>query len=909
MKKIISLLLCICLILGATPINARASEVNTKYLQVFVNDQVHIYECLWDNEEVYCSVEDLAEMSGYSWDQIENSFEFFKTFESNDDLWTEIRTKVVVKVKDNQKKAEIEAMDETYSTDCYMEDGSLFLPLDKLLYLLHAELTIENDIAHVTPMPFNILDFMAVHKIDLGRLASTAEDVLIDTGWAFSDTQFGQLVYSTIAEVFNDFDGKIFMVWWPGEGHVETAECYENAILQLANDDENYIGEDVRIDAMEKAVDSVFAANNKSASKIQNIIAVPDNIDDIVQSVPDAVSVLGDLSKKFPKIKVSEKIKNISEKIESGEIDSSFLESPELKSKTDELGKFEDGLAILQCVWNAYNTADRVNGWDSEYLEQLQVLAEYDNPKNMNENVVEYVRSSAQRLINSYDNTNQAVATEALQSTLSLLLSKTFEESPFGKAFSILGAIGDCYGTFDVNSSDTYDVYAELSIVTFSIKIEQLVRDLFIYEDILDIKGKLTNESIEKARNQLMLYLRLNLRNKAQLYNLNTRGNKDKNWANSEEAKKLHDEIVDVYVMIAELVETKNSDSLLILDKDINEIHNDNLKNIIKDNYEIDVIDYLENPNYLSNVLTMEQISPWQFPNANSYTKDSFYLEIENSLFSMKNEGNEYVTLHGIKMGDPVEKAIKILEDNGWISYYSNENEHDFLATINGQNYFLSISNIKEGIVTFWYLNNWPEGDNIQEVLNGGKNTDDIPSEPWKKSYLDYINSHNQFTVSKLVNINNDDIPELYINFGTTASGDTICSFTNGKLIEQQLYNGGLSYLEGQNLFMDSGGHMDGYYNKIYTIENGQFILLYSGEFGAEDNANVQYDSSGMPIYNYYWDGVQVSSQEEYMNLLNQVYNTEQALSPYDNAEFSNGRYVGNGLCDYNEIIEAINNY
>ena len=45
------------------------------------------------------------------------------------------------------------------------------------------------------------------------------------------------------------------------------------------------------------------------------------------------------------------------------------------------------------------------------------------------------------------------------------------------------------------------------------------------------------------------------------------------------------------------------------------------------------------------------------------------------------------------------------------------------------------------------------------------------------------------------------------------------------------------------------------------------------------------------------------------MNLLNQVYNTEQAITPYDGAQYEGGRYVGNGLCDYNEIIEAINNF
>ena len=102
---------------------------------------------------------------------------------------------------------------------------------------------------------------------------------------------------------------------------------------------------------------------------------------------------------------------------------------------------------------------------------------------------------------------------------------------------------------------------------------------------------------------------------------------------------------------------------------------------------------------------------------------------------------------------------------------------------------------------------------------------------------------------------------------------------------------------------------MDVYYDKIYTIQDGQFVLLYSGNYGVENNGDRQLDESGRLIYNYYWNGSQVSSEEEYMNLLNQVYNTDMAVSPYDGAEYSDGRYIGNGLCNYDEIIEAINNY
>ena len=195
----------------------------------------------------------------------------------------------------------------------------------------------------------------------------------------------------------------------------------------------------------------------------------------------------------------------------------------------------------------------------------------------------------------------------------------------------------------------------------------------------------------------------------------------------------------------------------------------------------------------------------------------------------------------------------------------------------------------------------------------------EVSSNEWKEAYINYVNEHGNtydsfghaMEIYKLVNINNDRIPELYINFGSTAGGDVICTYYDGKVLEQPMWNYGFSYMEGQNIFRDAGGHMDVYHDKIYSIENGQFVLLHEGNYGAADNSHVQFDSDGYPIYDYYWDGTEVSSETEYMNLLNEVYNAQQAITPFDGAEYDSEtwRYVGNGLCDYEEIIEAINTY
>ncbi|WP_036613418.1 hypothetical protein [Oribacterium sp. P6A1] len=68
-------------------------------------------------------------------------------------------------------------------------------------------------------------------------------------------------------------------------------------------------------------------------------------------------------------------------------------------------------------------------------------------------------------------------------------------------------------------------------------------------------------------------------------------------------------------------------------------------------------------------------------------------------------------------------------------------------------------------------------------------------------------------------------------------------------------------------------------------------------------------DSNGDPLYHHSWDGTDLISETEYKNLLNTFYDTQKAISPFDDVKYIDGRHIGNGLCINEEIIEAINSY
>ena len=330
----------------------------------------------------------------------------------------------------------------------------------------------------------------------------------------------------------------------------------------------------------------------------------------------------------------------------------------------------------------------------------------------------------------------------------------------------------------------------------------------------------------------------------------------------------------------------------------------------------IEVSEYLKSYDQLKELLAMQPVDYWQFPDSESYMVDDFYVEWKNNIFSMKNEGASYVKLYGTALGDSMTEADQALTENGWVTYAESESGHSYLTLIEEEPYYVELDADEDGNLKDWYLNNWPEGEGIAEALENltGEKTDQEDS--WKSAYLNYIETNTQIEdpekgthreIYKLLDLNEDGVPELYINFGSTAGGDAILSYFNGEIVEQKMYNYGFRYIEGANLFRDFGGHMDEYYDKIYTLENGNFVLLYSGEYGAEDNSKVEYGDDGMPVYRYFWENEEVSS-EEYERKLNEVYDTEKEVKIFQDAQYDSekGRYVGNGLCDYQEIIEAI---
>ncbi len=152
-----------------------------------------------------------------------------------------------------------------------------------------------------------------------------------------------------------------------------------------------------------------------------------------------------------------------------------------------------------------------------------------------------------------------------------------------------------------------------------------------------------------------------------------------------------------------------------------------------------------------------------------------------------------------------------------------------------------------------------------------------VPSSAWKGAYKSYIlmQPDGDFTY-QFIYLNDDDIPELYMEGASMALGGKVCAYSDGSITPLKFNRLGCSYIERKNLFLNSDGHMDAYFDSVYSLENGEWVKKFDGSYGAENNANPEIDEYGNIVYIYKYGG-KVVTQAEYENTLNSLFPAESA--------------------------------
>lgn len=169
---------------------------------------------------------------------------------------------------------------------------------------------------------------------------------------------------------------------------------------------------------------------------------------------------------------------------------------------------------------------------------------------------------------------------------------------------------------------------------------------------------------------------------------------------------------------------------------------------------DIEISDYFSTYRELQELLNMKSTELWQFKGesgAESYMADEFYLEWMDEMFSMKNNGASYIKLYGITLGDKIDQATSELQKNGWKKLYDTTSGSAFVTLINDLPYFVYQKIDNNGAIQSWYLNNWPQGEDVSDAISElrEEHQEDTSALPVKKTY-EYANGQflSNFTIS-----------------------------------------------------------------------------------------------------------------------------------------------------------------
>ena len=149
----------------------------------------------------------------------------------------------------------------------------------------------------------------------------------------------------------------------------------------------------------------------------------------------------------------------------------------------------------------------------------------------------------------------------------------------------------------------------------------------------------------------------------------------------------------------------------------------------------------------------------------------------------------------------------------------------------------------------------------------------------WKTAYRKWVATNGQRDDRYgLIYVDRDNVPELAVYTSAEAGGCQILTYSNGRIGILQTRRRGFTYIPRGSTLCNSDGHMDSYFDDVYTLENGAWKRVAYGEYyGYKDGWS---EEQGRYIcQTYVWNGTQ-TTMEGYLQALARVYPLAVAQQP-----------------------------
>lgn len=574
MKKatvhIVSVILGLCVFLGDTKLTMAAQNKNVEgYITIAFSDNSFCnYPAKLSGEEIYVSAEDIAEITGYTYELGE-----FMAFTRPYGL--EYATAVSVELN-----GKTEAMGKQYQIDIVEENGTYFLPLEKMLYLTHATWCVDENILYVERMQKTIIDFIGEYQLSLLENRTSQGELLLN-----GENNLTRATRSTLAHVVRNFDARLYV---PVVGTlILEEEQYEEILMELAKDDIEFLGETGQKNIEGILQESIFEELSSDLGKIEfltnDIPEIADNLQEI-------------LEKEAQNSRIAEKIVR--------NVNLSDLSSSEIEAISKELKGISNVTSAIIATKNIVEAAKWIEEADEEVLQEISVLSDFDDTQ-YNTFLTNPMKQAAKNLLNRKQNTGVEVVDDLLMETINFLGKQADDVTFVGKFIGAIQTVDMLGGIFSDRYTNAMDV-AELSFrANYLIKTETVAlnEELKAYYKVNS--GNFSLEELQRLRSSVMLSLRLNLRAKANIYYINVLGNDEGQWKESEEAQRIQQLISEDYAMLIALKSTEAEDKVLILE-DFKDMYQ-NEDGITREKLSPDILRTVENPQEIRMTATLDE--------------------------------------------------------------------------------------------------------------------------------------------------------------------------------------------------------------------------------------------------------------------------------------------------------------
>ena len=188
--------------------------------------------------------------------------------------------------------------------------------------------------------------------------------------------------------------------------------------------------------------------------------------------------------------------------------------------------------------------------------------------------------------------------------------------------------------------------------------------------------------------------------------------------------------------------------------------------------------------------------------------------------------------------------------------------------------------------------------DKVKRELSGSDNGIVNDNDVWKQSYINYIETDPDLSLNPewctcgLIYVDDDEIPELIIEYSNEADGTRVVSYKNDNTVSYQFSRtGGVGYIEREGLVHNSIGVMGSFVDEFVVLDDKGFHDYGQGyRYGeSQDFTNFTH---------FIWNDEEVS-EEEYMANLNKYNNARlQHWNSYSE-EYQNNNYRPYEMSEY----------